>query len=527
MADGRDKTGSVTRRNFCMIGAGAAAMALSGSARAAQRERPNILFLMVDQFRPDCIGADGNRAIRTPNLDRIAYEGIRFPCAYSSTPTCTPARAGLLTGLSPWNHGMLGYARVGERYAFEKPRALRDAGYHTIGIGKMHWHPQRNMHGLHELYLDESGRAETPGFVSDYRAWFAKEAPGLSPDATGIGFNEFRSGVYALPENLHPTHWTAQTAIDRLKAYDQAEPFYMKVSFARPHSPYDPPKRFWDMYESADLPPAVVGKWAARHAPRSDDGPNIWHGDLGPEQVRKSRQGYYGSVSFIDEQIGRILETLEERGLLEETLILLTADHGDMTGDHHMWRKSYAYEASARIPMLMRWPEGLVAGGRGQVCRAPVELRDVLPTFLDAAGAAIPDSLDGRSMLDLARGKAEGWREFIDLEHDICYDAANHWNALTDGRWKYIFHARDGEEQLFDLKSDPGEINDLAHAEAGSDSAPAPDYAGELRKWRGRMIEHLSVRGEEFVKDGQLALRPKSRLLSPNHPGCSCHPKKG
>jgi arylsulfatase A-like enzyme len=498
-----------SRRDVLRAGLGAGL----GFRPALARQRPHILLLMGDQHRGDCLGADGNKVIHTPNLDRIAAEGARFRCAYSSTPTCTPARSALLTGLSPWRHGMLGYGRVAEKYPIELPQALRDAGYYTLGIGKMHYHPQRNAHGFHQVLLDESGRAEEPGFRSDYRAWFWSAAPGLDPDATGIGWNDYRSKGYVLPERLHPTQWTGDTAVRFLQQYDRAEPFFLKVSFARPHSPYDPPERLMRRYADADLPEAAVGRWANRYAPRSDDSNSIWHGDMGAEQVRRSRQGYYGSVTFVDEQIGRILEALDKRGWLEETLILYTADHGDMTGDHHLWRKSYAYQSSARIPMLMRWPTGLTVAKRGQVLTQPVELRDILPTCLDQAAAPPKQQLDGRSLLSAVKG--EEWRPYIDLEHDVCYSPANHWNALTDGHWKYIFHAQDGQEQLFDLDRDPMELNDLA-----SDAA----YQAQLRQWRNRLIDHLAVRGEQFVKGGRLQLRPKSYLYSPHYPGCSCHP---
>ncbi|MFC1806608.1 arylsulfatase, partial [Planctomycetota bacterium] len=338
-------------------------------------DRPNILLLMTDQHRGDCIGADGNKAIKTPHLDRIAKEGALFRAAYSSVPSCTPARSCLLTGLSPWHNGMLGYGRVARKYANEKPRMLREAGYHTLGIGKMHWHPQRARHGFHKTILDESGRAESKSFVSDYRQWFRAQAPQLNPDATGIGWNDYPAKPYALPEHLHPTHWTGETAVQFLRQYKRQEPFFLKVSFARPHSPYDAPERFFKLYEDADLPKAHVGAWAERHALRGKKiGRSSWRGDLGAEQVRRSRQGYYGNVTFIDEEVGRILAELEARGRLDSTLILFTADHGDMLGDHHLWRKTYAYEASARIPMLVRWPDSLSAR-RGQVLDQPVELR--------------------------------------------------------------------------------------------------------------------------------------------------------
>ncbi len=499
----------ISRRTFLAAGAGAVAAASSNRRVAAKRERPHILLLMADQFRADCLGVDGNPIIQTPNLDRIANEGIRFRCAYSSTPTCTPARSALLTGLSPWHHGMIGYGKVAEKYPIEKPQALRDAGYYTTGIGKMHWHPQRSTHGFHKVILDESGRQEQPDFRSDYRAWFASMAPTLDPDATGIGWNDYRAKTYALPEHLHPTHWMGDTAVHFIQDYDRTDPFFLKVSFARPHSPYDPPEQYMKRYADADLPKAVVGTWAAHFSPRSGDDFSVWHGDLGAEQVRQSRQGYYGSISFIDAQIGRILDALERRGWLDDTLILFTADHGDMTGDHNLWRKSYAYEASARIPMLIRWPTGLVAGNRGQVSDRVTELRDVLPTFLDAAGVS-EQPLDGRSLLNLARDANAPWRPHLDLEHDICYAPENHWSALTDGRWKYIFHARDGHEQLFDLKTDPHELNDLA-----SDAA----HEKELREWRGKLVDEYAERGDQFVKNGKLALRPESILYSPNYPG--------
>ena len=500
-------TPRLTRRDVLAAASwGAAAFACS---TPLGNKKPNILMLMSDQHRGDCVGADGNRAVSTPHLDQLAAEGALFRHAYSSTPSCTPARAALLTGQSPWRHGMLGYGRVAERYPVEKPRALRQAGYYTAGIGKMHWHPQRNPHGFHSVQLDESGRVQSPGFVSDYRRWFAQEAPDLDPDATGIGWNDYRAKAYVLPERLHPTTWTADRAVEFLQGYRRPEPFFLKVSFARPHSPYDPPQRFMDRYAEAALPEAAVGGWAGRYRERNNDSFSIWHGDLGPEQVRRSRQGYYGSVSFIDEQIGRILETLEQRGVLDETLILYFSDHGDMTGDHHMWRKCFAYEASARIPMIVRWPAGLVAAERGQRIDRPVEIRDVLPTLLDAAGQGEREDMDGRSMLSLLRDREASWREFIDLEHSICYSPRNHWTALTDGRTKYIFHALDGEEQLFDLVSDPHERQDLA-----GDSS----RENLLRLWRNRMIDHLAERAEPFVKGGKLITRPERFLYSPHYP---------
>jgi len=504
-----------TRREFLKLVAAGSAVLASGEVfaeeSASEKQKPNILLLMTDQHRGDCLGCAGNKAIKTPNFDRIAHEGVRFTQAYSSTPSCTPARAGLLTGLSPWHHGMIGYGKVAERYPFEMPRALHDAGYYTYAIGKLHYAPQRNYHGFDGALLDESGRVQTQGFVSDYRKWFASKAPDKNPDVTGIGWNEYRSAVYALPEELHPTRWTGQNATDFIRDYKRKEPFFLKVSWARPHSPYDPPKRFMDMYKQSDMPAPRVGKWADKYALGDKSNLSSWHGDFGLDQVQKSRQGYYGNVSFIDEQVGLILKTLEDRGMLDNTIILFTADHGDMLGDHNLWRKTYAYDGSARIPMLVRWPKSMgMDKSRGTTSALPVELRDVLPTFLDAAGTKAPNKLDGASLLDVVRGKSSGWREYIDLEHDVCYSTQNHWNALTDGHWKYIYHAFDGSQQLFDLATDPGELNDLA-----SD----PKHADEVKKWRQRMVKHFAERGEPFLHNGDLAPHPQKILYSPNYPG--------
>jgi choline-sulfatase len=480
-----------------------------------RRTRPNILFLMDDQHRGDCLGVDGNRAIHTPNLDRIAREGARFTRAYSSTPTCTPARTALLTGLSPWHHGMLGMTRMADRYPLEKPRALHEAGYTTTTIGKNHFAPMRNGHGYQRMILDEhcpcGNFAPVPDTEprSDYESWFYSQAPNLDPHATGLGWNDYEGRPFALPERLHATTWTGDTAVHFLETYNQPEPFFLKVSFIRPHSPYDPPERFMKRYADAALPEAKSGKWADKYRPRNSAKRDIWHGELSDAEIRRSRQAYYGCVSQVDEQIGRILEVLEKRGMLDETLVVFTSDHGDMTGDQHLWRKSYAYEPSARIPMLMRWPGGLLSAKRGQVFHQPVELRDLLPTFLEAAGSEPTRPIDGRSLLGLVRDNGRGWREFIDLEHNVCYSPDNHWNALTDGRMKYIFHAKDGSEQLFDLAADPHELTDLS----GSTS-----HQSELRKWRNRMIEHFSERGEPWIVSGRLGTRPESVMTSPHFP---------
>jgi choline-sulfatase len=489
--------------------------------RKPSSNKPNILMVMADQLRQDCVGTYGNRKIRTPHLDRIAAEGVRFDCAYTSTPSCTPARSALLTGLSPWGHGMLGYANMATKpYPVEKASAMAAAGYYTTAIGKNHYYPITNPHGYHHTVTDEhcsywfhnkrTGQPQSYEPRCDYESWFWSQRPDADPHATGLGWNDQPARTFVYPEELHATHWTGTTAERFLTQYDRDEPFFLKVSFIRPHSPYDPPKRLFDSYINQDLPAAEVADWASRYEKRSSAADDLWHGKLSAEEIHRSRAGYYAGVTFVDEQVGRILTVLEERNMLDDTMIVFFSDHGDMLGDQNLWRKTYAYEQSSRIPMLLRPARSQSLNVAGQVASQPVEIRDLLPTFLDTAGATIPPSIEGRSLLHLLRTHGEGWRDYIDLEHNVAYDPINHWNALTDGRWKYIFHAHNGEQQLFNLKNDPSELHDLA---------ADPGHAAELERWRKRLVDHLTIRGPEWVQNGKLMLRTTGRNTGPNFPG--------
>ena len=242
---------------FCLAG-GASLCALPAYTYAQTKKHPHIILIMTDQQRADAMGCAGNEAVISPNLDRLASDGHLFCNAYTAAPSSTPARAGMLTGMSPWHHGLLGYGQVAEHYRYEMPQMLKDLGYHTLGIGKMHWHPQNVLHGFEATLIDESGRVESPYFMSDYRKWFNIQAFGLNPDSTGVGWNAHEAKVYALPERLHPTVWTGDRAVEAIRGYSSEQPLFLKVSFARPHSPYDPPQRFVDMYEGKDIPAPVV-----------------------------------------------------------------------------------------------------------------------------------------------------------------------------------------------------------------------------------------------------------------------------
>lgn len=480
--------------------------------QAKAQQKPHIILIMSDQHRGDALGCMGNEAVISPNIDRLSQEGTLFCNGYSSTPSSTPARAGLLTGMSPWHHGMLGYGNVAEEYKYEMPAMLREQNYFTFGIGKMHWNPQRALHGFHGTLLDESGRVESKGFISDYRSWLQIQDPGVNPDLTGIGWNEHRAGTYQLPEELHPTAWTSKMACELIRNYNNDSPLFLKVSFARPHSPYDPPKRLLDEYENKDIPAPYIGDWCDRYSTLLDpakadkDAP---FANFGAEYAKKSRRHYYASVTFIDEEIGKIIQTLKEKGMYDNALICYVSDHGDMLGDHYHWRKTYPYEGSTHIPYIVKWPASFGIE-KGTKVDAPVELRDLLPTFLELSGAQAPKDMDGISILALMDdSRKNSWRKYLDLEHATCYGEDNYWCALTDGKVKYVWNFHTGQEQLFDLSKDRGELKNLV-----SDK----HYKRTLEELRAAMVKHLSERGEGFVKDGKLVVRKETLLYSPNYP---------
>ena len=487
-----------------------------GKTIASGEKKINILFLMGDQHRGDCIGADGAEWIKTPHLDKLAGEGVIFTKAYTSVPSCLPARTAILTGMSPWQSGQLGYKNIPE-YQYELPKMFTMAGYRTHAVGKNHFNPMRNSHGYQSVELEEAWHTKLKDSAKcDYTIWFEENVPGGDINASGLHYTDHRGGVaFPFEDKYHATHWTADRAIEFLENYEGEKPWLLKVSFQRPHPPFDPPTRWLDYYKDIDIPKAKVGPWAEKKYGQNtgllNELKNPTSGNFPEDEIDASRRAYYAAISFVDEQLGRVLEALEARGELENTLIIYTADHGDMMGDQHMWRKCRPYEGSARIPMILRWPESMeMKAERGQVRSELVELRDVLPTFLDAAGMPKPLVMDGESMLAILKEKS--WRGMLDLEHAQIYEKDNAWVALTDGRYKYVYFTLTGQQQLFDLESDPYEMNDLVSDELFEGNKSL------VKNWRKRMIEHLTIRGEEWVQNDDLRVQQKSIYYGINHP---------
>lgn len=470
-------------------------------------EQPNLLLILCDQMRGDCLGADGHPVIQTPNLDHLAAIGTRFRAAYSAAPSCLPARATLWSGQNQWHTGVLGMGQGQGPIPNDFPHTLAGeltaAGYRTHLVGKGHFQPQRTLMGFESTELDESGRMAE----SDHRRWFAAHAPaGVTPDDHGVDWNSWHARPWHTAEYLHPTAWTMMRSLAFLQTHNRRRPFFLTISFARPHSPYVPPSYYFDFYARGETPPPAVGEWALMHDdPYEAGNPNAWRGRMTPQQIHRARAGYYGEIAFIDTQIGRLMNWLRREGLLANTWLLFTSDHGDMLGDHHLWRKTYAYEGSSRVPFLVVPPQAHGRPARA-VADEVVELRDIMPTLLDAAGAPIPATVDGQSVLPLMQTPATDWRPYIHGEHCTCYHPAQEMQYVTDGRRKFIWLPRIHQEQFFDLTIDPQECHNLIDD---------PARQAEIATWRGYLIGELAARQCGWVQDGQLSSPPNQPLISP------------
>ncbi len=480
-------------------------------------KKPNIILIICDQLRADCINADGNTLIETPLINNMAATGSMFSHAYSAVPSCIPARATLMSGQDQWHTGVLGMGwgqgQMPNDFSHSLAGEFTNAGYRTHMIGKGHFFPQRTLMGFQSTEIEEAGRTLPKGFKDEYRAWFDENAPkGVTPDDHGIDWNAWQARPWHTEERFHPTAWTIMRSVEFLKRRDQDEPFFLNISFDRPHSPYTPPKDYWDMYIDDETPPAVIGEWASVHDVGFEerDDVNAWHGKMTEKQIHRARAGYYGDVTFIDAQLGVLFNWMRrfDHDAYKNTWVIFTSDHGDMLGDHNLWRKTYAYEASARIPFIVVPPVKTRKSVKNRRVDEIVELRDIMPTLLDAAGLDIPKTVDGKSVLPLLYSDAGSveWRSYIHGEHCVCYAELQDMHYVTDGKRKFIWLPRVGTEQFFDLESDPGEVNNLIEDSKRKE---------EIKKWRNYLIAELEKRDCGWVVDGKLHCIEGEPLVSP------------
>ncbi|MFT3717832.1 sulfatase-like hydrolase/transferase [Pseudorhodoferax sp.] len=466
--------------------------------------RPNVLFLMVDQWAGPLFGHAGHPVIQTPTIDQLARLGTRFPHAYSESPICIPARRSVMTGLSPRGHGDRSFLP-----AEPMPRTpllaqcFRNAGYQAQAIGKLHVFPQRDRVGFDDALLAEEGRPGL-GAVDDYDLFLADRGQAGQQFMHGMSNNGYEHRPWHLDESLHVTNWITQAAARAIKRRDPTRPAFWHVSYSHPHPPLVPLSAYLDLYRDAEIDLPVAGNWS-RPADRLPSAlqviRNYWPAPHTPATHRALRRAYYALCTHIDHQIRVLIGTLREEGLLDDTVILLTCDHGDMLGDHGLWAKRLFYEGSARVPMILVGTRHCERVAQGGVDTRLVGLQDVMPTLLDMAGIAVPDTVEGLSMVGEQR------REIL---YGECGEQHNASRMVHDGRYKLIWYPAGSVVQLFDLANDPRELHDLS-----TDAAPvrrrleealiASLYGDDLRWVQGGRVAGYAPEG--------LRLRP-DRMLS-------------
>ncbi len=456
------------------------------------KRKPNILHLFVDQQRFDTIRALGNSIIKTPNLDRLCREGVAFTNGYSPSPVCVSARCSMIMGQYPMNTGCMENSRMptDERQTFMD--ALTLAGYRTHGIGKCHFTP--DSHALRGFQSRE--RQEENGAHSlegeDYLIYLKNKGYDHLCEPMGVrGEMYYIPQPSQLPPEDHPTQWIADRSIAFIEQESKTQqPWYLFSSFIHPHPPFAPPNPWHKLYRAPLMPlpnvPAdveslqtYVNRFQNRYKYR-DQG-------LDTNLLRCMKAYYYACISFVDYQIGRILDGLETAGQLDNTLILFTTDHGEHLGDYNCFGKRSMHDSCARIPFIVRQP-GQFEGGIQ--CDTPVSLVDIAPTFLQTAGAKIDShSLDGVDLAQLLTGNVSRDHVFAQLApgriSEVGYAATSTYMAVSR-EWKYFYSAPDNQEYLFDKIHDPQETRN----KAGLSLCQKP-----LKQIRGSLMAYLRETG--------------------------------
>ncbi|MES9604047.1 sulfatase-like hydrolase/transferase [Actinomadura sp. NPDC000929] len=457
----------------------------------------NVLILMTDQHRVDTLGCYGNPVVRTPALDGLAAEGTRFDRFYTPTAICTPARASLFTGTHPFRHGLLvnpernGGAKDEVDDDFPTlVRPLLGAGYNVGHVGKWHIGRERGpeYYGMDGEHLPG---ALNPFHHPSYQAWLKDNGHppfkvrdavfGKAPNDSGRG--HLIAGRLEQPAEATVERFLADRTIELIDRYaDDGRPFALTCSWYGPHLPYLLPDAYYDLYDPADVPlPASMAETFAGKPDVQRRYAEYWSADhFDADAWRKLIAVYWGYVTMIDEQAGRILDRLRERGLWDDTAVVFTADHGEFTGAHRLNDKGPAmYEDIYRIPGIIRVP--------GAPVRAVDEfatLIDLHPTILDLAGLPPGDPCDGRSLLPLIRGEDDPRPEVVAEFHGHHFPYSQ--RMIRDRRHKLVFNPESVHE-LYDLEDDPHELRNVY-------SAPA--YADVRRDMTGRLYRELLRRGD-------------------------------
>lgn len=455
---------------------------------------PNILLIHSDQHRYDCVGANGHPFIQTPNLDRLAAEGVNFRHAFTPQPICSPARNSLHYGRWPTQHHVI--ANFDTEFALPAPEgmttwseALRDAGYFLGYVGKWGVHPARTPldFGYHEYVPD-----------AQYSRWRAAQGIPPAPKASGwMGETDH----HVTPEQSRLA-WGANEAMRLLeeaasRREESGRPFFLRWDPTEPHLPHILPEPYASMYPPEEIPPwpgfpdPLEGKPYIQAQQRRSWQVDGW----GWEQWQPLVSRYLGTVTQLDTQIGRILEALERLGLAENTLVAYTCDHGNLSGSHGMIDKHYVlYDDVTRVPLIVRWPGRTKAAG--SVCESFVSQEiDLAATFCEAVGVPIPRGFAGQSLVPLLTGEQiDNGRTDIFAQYMGNQFGLYSQRMVRDARWKYIWNAV-AEDELYDLDTDPGEI---------TNRATDPGCRTELRRLRARLVAWMESIGDPLLNQWTL-----------------------
>ncbi len=418
-----------------------------------EQKRPNILLITCDQLRYDFLSAYGCDFVKTPNIDRLAAEGCVYEHAYSPNPVCIPARHNLITGLPARYHGFDdnyfgASAKPCPYYLPTFAQILNDSGYDTIAIGKMHFQPERRATGFNYFYnMDELPAVREE---DDYAMYLKKEGYGQLQSVHGVRTCLYMQPQRSLvPEKHHGSVWAADRTIEYLDSTRGRQPYDIWTGYLHPHPPRDLPEAWADLYRGKIPEPVKSVTPLSTLAVENQQLACVYN-----DEVRnRIRELYAAAISHVDQQIGRILDKLEELNLIDDTLILFVSDHGEMLGDLDTYQKFLPYDPSARIPFIIRYPKAYQAGERRPEF---VDLNDVLPTFVDAAGLTYPADyeLPGESLLK-QDGKKDRRYQYIEHQRDN-----KRWCCIRDQRYKYVYYYGD-REQMFDMVEDPKETVNL------------------------------------------------------------------
>lgn len=433
-------------------------------------ERPNIILITTDEQRWDALGIN-NPAIQTPFLDSLAAGGCNYTRCYSSCPVCIPARRTMLSGMHTANHETIVNTEAADfTPPATLPELLGERGYQTQLIGKFHVGVPGKRYGFDHIIQSETPndrRHTAHQSRNDYADWF--EQQGVAPHTLSIGVmsNDRMARPWHLPEHYHHNNWVTDNGADFLCKYrDPSNPFYLHLSYWAPHQPLIPPQAYWDRYKDNQHQPPI-GEWTCQDEWQAGKHPSSTHGPFRIEEMRQALAGYYGLINHMDDQLNYLFDRWNCSKLKNDRplLILFTSDHGDLMGDHHLFRKHQAYEGSSHIPLFISGRNGF------EVPQGPsddiVGLEDMAATILDAAGVERPEHFkedDGRSLLAMDDGREEK-RDQIHGQGYVNGGIRSHIRFVVMGDWKYIRYTTTGEEQLFNLKTDPDELHDCSGEE--------------------------------------------------------------